>query len=172
MVESRFDLMSKLCERPGCSEPGAAAYGMVPEDLLFWIAPLAEAPTPDPAVLCRRHADAMVVPRGWTLDDRRELQPRLFKPRPAPAPAPAPAAAAAPAPSRRRRRTAAADPAAQPAEQLQIDGTGEIARPDAAADPYQPWQPDFDAEDDLNGLLEVSSPLLARAFRGTGRRRH
>lgn len=57
-------------------------------------------------------------------------------------------------------------------EQLQIDGTGEIARPDTAADPYQPWQPDFDAEDDLNGLLEVSSPLLARAFRGTGRRRH
>ena len=27
----------------------------------------------------------------------------------------------------------------------------------------------IDADDDLDGLLEVSSPLLARAFRGTGR---
>jgi hypothetical protein len=28
--------------------------------------------------LCRRHADAMVVPLGWMLDDRREPVPRLF----------------------------------------------------------------------------------------------
>ena len=39
-------------------------------------------------------------------------------------------------------------------------------------DRYQPWQPEFDSDDDLDGLLEVSSPLLARAFRGTGRPRH
>ncbi len=30
-------------------------------------------------VLCRRHADAMVVPLGWMLDDHREPTPRLFK---------------------------------------------------------------------------------------------
>ncbi len=159
--------MSKLCERPGCSEPGAAAYGMVPEDLLFWLAPLADAPSPDPNVLCRRHADAMVVPIGWTLDDRREEQPRLFKPRQA-----APAAPAAP--SRRKKK-------AIEGEQLQIDGTGEIARPAAPAKPSEPsepsgpaqaWQPDFDHDDDLDGLLEVSSPLLARAFRGKDRRRN
>lgn len=171
--------MSKLCERPGCSEPGAAAYGMVPEDLLFWIAPLADAPTPDPNVLCRRHADAMVVPRGWTLDDRREPTPRLFKPRPS-------AAAPAPTPSPRRRRTHHGEAG----EQLIIDGTGEIPRPalppddgpdDAEpavpaaeggdGDGVAPWQPEFDTDDDLDGLLEVSSPLLARAFRGTDRRR-
>ena len=70
---------------------------MVPEDLLFWLAPLADALTPDPNVLCRRHADAMVVPLGWTLDDRRELQPRLFKPR-------QPVATAAPAPARRKKK--------------------------------------------------------------------
>lgn len=176
--------MSKLCERPGCSEPGAAAYGMVPEDLLFWLAPLGDAPAPDPSVLCKRHADAMVVPRGWTLDDRREAQPRLFKPRPA-----APAASTPP-PSRRRRSHHHIE-----GEQLIIDGTGEIPRPaiepdddeaDAADDgrdggdggdmaepagPVAPWQPEFDHDDDLDGLLEVSSPLLARAFRGTDRRR-
>ena len=153
--------MSKLCERPGCSEPGAAAYGMVPEDLLFWLAPLADAPTPDANVLCRRHADAMVVPIGWTLDDRREQQPRLFKPRPA-------AAAATVTPSRRKKKP-------NEGEQLQIDGTGEIPRPPAAAAPNEPvqaWQPEFDHDDDLGGLLEVSSPLLARAFRGKDRRRN
>lgn len=171
-------VVSKLCERPGCSEPGAAAYGMVPEDLLFWISPLGEAPTIDPNVLCRRHADAMVVPRGWTLDDRRQVQPRLFNPRPPASPAPAPTV-----PARRRR------PRHEPVEQLQIDGTGEIERPpptdgdggsDAGPDDadgaddasrYLTWQPEFDAEDDLGGLLEVSSPLLARAFRGTDRPR-
>jgi hypothetical protein len=34
------------------------------------------------------------------------------------------------------------------------------------------WQPDFDVDDDLNGLLRVKSPLLARAFRGTDRPKH
>jgi len=150
---------------------------MIPEDLLFWIAPLDDAPAVDHNVLCRRHADAMVVPRGWTLDDRREPVPRLFMPRrPEPAPNPDPR------PTRRRARTATADAG----EQLQIDGTGEIGRPAAADLPHddhhdvddvvadsapQAWQPDFDQDDDLDGLLEVRSPLLARAFRGTGRPR-
>jgi hypothetical protein len=136
---------------------------MVPEDLMFWLAPLADAPTTDPNVLCRRHADAMVVPIGWTLDDRREEQPRLFKPRPA---------AAAASPGAPRRRKSGGNSAG--GEQLQIDGTGEVARPAEAAAPSEParaWQPDFDHDDDLGGLLEVSSPLLARAFRGRDRRR-
>jgi hypothetical protein len=157
---------------------------MVPEDLLFWIAPLGAAPTADPNVLCRRHADAMVVPRGWTLDDRREAQPRLFKPRSSMS---GDAVAAVPA-RRRRHRHDDLD-----GEQLQIDGTGEIGRPSpsllaavdddlvgdgdddltlVAGEPtVAPWQPDFDARDDLGGLLEVTSPLLARAFRGTDRPR-
>lgn len=140
---------------------------MIPEDLLFWIAPLHEVQGADAAVLCRRHADAMVVPRGWTLDDRREPTPRLFKPRPADQDRhePRPAATA-----RRRQRQVEG-------EQLQIDGTGEIPRPAAAAaEPESEageepvWDPGF-ADDDLGGLLESSSPLLARAFRGLDRPR-
>lgn len=153
---------------------------MVPEDLLFWIAPLHDAPVVDHNVLCRRHADAMVVPRGWTLDDRREPVPRLFMPR-----RPEPTEPA-PKPARRRTKPTPDDVG----EQLQIDGTGEIGRPvvpdgldDTADDPptdpsdgaagssAQAWQPEFDVDDDLGGLLEVRSPLLARAFRGTDRPR-
>jgi hypothetical protein len=29
-------------------------------------------------VMCTKHADALTVPRGWTIDDRREDPPRLF----------------------------------------------------------------------------------------------
>lgn len=153
---------------------------MEPQELLFWMSPLADAPVPDPNLLCRRHADAMIVPRGWTLDDRRDGALRLFRPKEG--------AGATPTPRARRSRPARRD---EGPEQLQIDGTGGIERPSAAGDIGEagaepgsvggprddgdrvggaaPWQPDFDAADDLDGLLEVSSPLLARAFRGTDR---
>lgn len=167
---------------------------MVPEDLLFWIAPMAGTPHDDQNVLCRRHADAMSVPRGWTLDDRREEIPRLFMPRQVRRDQPV-----------RRTRASRANQTqqAEPVEQLVIDGTGEIERPvlppessdtspvpsgsapsESAATPTQmadetsaegdddsPWRPSFDQANDLDGLLEVSSPLLARAFRGTDRPR-
>ncbi len=145
---------------------------MVPEDLLFWIAALADTTAPHPNVLCRRHADAMVVPRGWTLDDLREDVPRLF----AAKASPDEQRAARPARARRARRRGNGG-----VEQLTIDGTGEIERPDGEdvepVDAYdepapEPWQPDFDTGDDLDGLLEVNSPLLARAFRGTDRPKH
>jgi hypothetical protein len=197
---------------------------MIPENLLFWITPIAESPIDDPPVMCRRHADLMVVPRGWTLDDRRERFPRLFMPRPAgnvgvPAVPPAalqnsPQASQTGHPNHVRRRRARPE---HP-EQLVIDGTGEIPRPVAIAEPVAPmsidpvlvpviepepeacfdldaiaahvpatlpqaqddeteaaqepaWTPDFNVDDTLNGLLKAKSPLLARAFRGTGRRR-
>ncbi len=151
--------MSKLCEHPGCSDVGAAQYGMVPEDLLFWVAPISAGPSDDQRVLCRRHADAMSVPRGWTLDDRREETPRLFMPgRFDTDEAPAPR-------SSRTRRAATTEPVVQ----LVIDGTGETERPDLDGEPT-PWEPTFDHDDDLDGLLKVSSPLLSRAFRGSERR--
>lgn len=153
---------------------------MIPEDLLFWLVAPNEAPADDPNLLCVRHADAMVVPRGWTLDDRRDDELRLFTPRPVVADADADADADTVPTRRPRRRAAAPDPDHTPV-QLQIDGTGEIPRPEpptepdpgparSDAGPATPWQPDFDADDDLDGLLSVSSPLLARAFRGTDRR--
>jgi hypothetical protein len=72
--------MIRLCERPGCSQPADVMYGIDADTLTVWIQALdVDAPS-RPGVLCRRHADAMVVPLRWTLDDRREAVPRLFRP--------------------------------------------------------------------------------------------
>jgi hypothetical protein len=189
---------------------------MVAEDLLFWIV-ATDADTPaDAKLLCRRHADAMVVPRGWTLDDRRQPTPSLFQTRrydtkaSVQAAVQAAALAANPPSVRRQMRRVGR----QAVEQLQIDGTGPTARPtpaqlaaldDTPADIYHlddisdveevarveavahaddtddepvedgtnfgAWRPEFDTDDDLDGLLESKSPLLARAFRGTARQR-
>jgi hypothetical protein len=152
---------------------------MVPEDLLFWVDTFHPADGHDMGVLCRRHSDAMVVPRGWTLDDRREPRPRLFRP-----PSDASGGITRPA----RRRPAGATITARPTvEQLELrpaesDGAPagaphDVAEPVADSgrdpgldhDPPTPWMPAFDTDDDLDGLLHADGPLLARAFRGTGR---
>ena len=50
--------------------------------------------------------------------------------------------------------------------------TGEpLADDDPDATVAIPWMPNFDEQDDLDGVLAAQSPLLARAFRGTDRRR-
>ena len=154
------------------------AFGFDVDRLLVWLAP--REPDGDPlraGSLCKRHADAMVVPRGWTLDDRREPVPRLFRT--------APDADAEPSDRTRPRRTPA-EPA-HPPEQLALETlgsavgdrvrtvaqvTGEpLADEDPDATVAIPWMPNFDEQDDLDGVLAAQSPLLARAFRGTDRRR-
>lgn len=140
---------------------------MVPEDLLFWVAPLDKWVDHAAGVLCRRHADAMVVPKGWTLDDRREPAPRLFRPR-------ADQTGSTPRPTRRRPTRRDVDAGVQ-LELVGADAPG--APPEATPrtspepEPHGAWTPSFDVDDDLDGLLEVRSPLLARAFRGTDRPR-
>ncbi len=143
------------------------SFGFDADRLLVWIG--VRQPDDDPmrsGSLCRRHADAMVVPQGWTLDDRREPAPRLFK-----------APATATPPSARARPSAARQPAETgPTEQMDLDGVrtvadviGPMADPDTTA-PI-PWLPTFDQDDDLDGVLAAETPLLARAFRGADRPR-
>jgi hypothetical protein len=185
------------------------------EDLVFWLDAIRPSDEITGGVLCRRHADSMVVPRNWTLDDLRDPELHLFRP-------PTITRAARP----RARRTAHRDDAA---EQLQLGvvpepvdesndagvsgsgaslppppptpppplsetatttepavvsvvesadadradadfGVAESGEADADGDPVSPWVPTFDSADDLDGLLSARSPLLARAFRGDGRR--
>jgi hypothetical protein len=173
--------MGKLCERPGCSDVAAMSYGFDVDRLLVWLAP--RDPEDDPmraGALCLRHADAMVVPRGWTLDDRREPTPRLFR-----SPPVVPDEA-------KRTRTRARRPQKERGEQLALADVGAAVPADADAesrtvaevtgnpsntDPDAtvaiPWLPALlkQDDDDLGGLLDAHSPLLARAFRGTDRPR-
>jgi hypothetical protein len=148
--------MQRLCERPGCSDVASVAYGMRPEDLVFWLDVLSADADDSVGVLCRRHADAMIVPRDWTLDDLRDPELRLFRPPPADPSGPLARRRSAP------RRT-------DDTEQLELvatDGDGAVAAP-----PGEPgsWTPAFDTDDDLGGLLAARSPLLSRAFRGEDR---
>ena len=71
--------MRKLCERPGCAAPAEVSYGIDNSALLVWVD---NRPIPERELagrLCRRHADAISVPRGWTIDDRRQAVPQLFR---------------------------------------------------------------------------------------------
>jgi hypothetical protein len=100
-------------------------------------------------VLCRRHADALRPPLGWSLDDRRELTPRLFRPPELEAPAPK---------VRRERRAKSIDTT----EELPFGPF--VDEPDPDETEALPWTPVFDQTDDLGGLLAARGPLLARAF--------
>jgi hypothetical protein len=126
----------------------SVSYGFDPERTVVWLEVLGPA-GPAAGALCRRHADAMVLPRGWWLQDRRS-DAALFT-----APEPAPPATVYRA--KRRRR-----PDAEPAP-LPLDEPGGSTEASAHAAPS--WVPDFDAGDDLGGLLAAKTPLLTRAFR-------
>lgn len=151
--------MGRLCERPGCSQPAKAMYGIDAEQLTVWIMPFDPDAGYRAGALCRRHADAMVVPVGWMLDDRRDPEPRLFK-----APEPPPVVKQ---PARRSRQTSG-DPTGQ--LELVVEAADE---PGPGDDTGTVWRPVFDQSDDLDGLLTADSPLLSRAFgRADQRRKH
>lgn len=160
---------------------------MVPEDLVVWLEACDPATLGErrPGLLCRRHADAMVVPVGWTLDDHREAIPRLFKVRGAPV---------APRPTGdhtgrlRRPKVQQASLLDLVAEEVPDDvaDASEVAAPVVVADAASPpegieateaiaaadatdgdgptWTPTFDRSDDLGGLLAPRGKLLRRAF--------
>jgi len=180
--------MARLCERPGCSTPAEVSYGFDAEHLVVWLDAFAGPLGSRSGVLCLRHANAMVVPLGWMLDDRREPVPRLFRS----------PATTDDAPKRRRAPRAGRGPSddteqlllepalvfAIPEEAAEVGGdvaaevavAVAVAADDAApivvvdeAEGTQPWQPLFDTEDDLSGLLRARGRLLSRAFRGAPR---
>lgn len=186
--------MVRRCERPGCGQPADLHYGIDPEHLTVWIEPLDPDRPERSGVLCRRHADSMVVPLRWTLDDRREAVPRLFR---APAEVDAgvrPKATRGPRVRPLGVQLALDDesPDETTTDEPQLDTTPpdepvvveapaddlvvtEAVPDDEAAPtapgPVNPWRPVFDQADDLGGLLDVSSPLLSRAFNGRERDR-
>ena len=169
--------MVRLCERPGCSLPADVSYGFDAEQLVVWLDAFQAAHGATSGVLCRRHADAMVVPLSWMLDDRRDPAPRLFR---------SPAEPSSGPMIRPRARRARPDRAVQlrldtPADEAaDLVTTGATATTAAEshvaaagdapggddATAALPWQPVFDERDDLQGLLKARGRLLSRAFNG------
>jgi len=161
--------VSRLCERPGCSAPASVAYGFNTQILAVWL----DAYDPNEGfgtgILCRRHADALVVPRGWHIDDKRENIPRLFL-------APAGEAAHGDTPSRGIRRKA---PKVQPQlfakeSQESVDHLPIEDEPLMEETRAIPWSPQLVAEAEVS-VLNNDEPkkipsLLDRAFGNKERR--
>ncbi len=138
---------------------------MNPDGLIVWIEVLPPDSQLRSGVLCRRHADAMIVPRGWTLDDRREAKPRLFRVSEPPL--------VDNRPPRRPRKPRTDTSARDQQQQFDLGETSELTvaeiRPlpsDSDETRAMPWSFVYDESDDLDGLLSTTSPLLSRAFRG------
>jgi hypothetical protein len=120
------------------------AFGFDPQGRMVWLDVLGPA-APAAGALCRHHAESMVLPRGWWLEDRRDKS-ALFAVGGDMIAADGQRTARRPARPRRpaRRR---------------------ITPPEASAEAPS-WTPAFATVGDMDGLLAPSTPLLSRAFQG------
>ncbi len=136
-------------------------------------------------LLCRRHADSLVVPRGWTVIDNREERQRLFS-------APITQEIIKSNPRRvdrqqdisevlepKERTDDAVEPATaanlfdfvndevvfETTDRESTDVTAELTQlMDTQATEALPWTPQFDRSGDLDGKLRARGRLLGRAF--------
>lgn len=63
--------MFRNCDRPGCGDPSVATLGYDQRARTVWLDDVDDELDPHAYDLCRRHADALSVPLGWALRDRR-----------------------------------------------------------------------------------------------------
>lgn len=162
--------MSKQCERPGCKELAIAAYFLDSSELLMTLENYVPIDGMQVNGLCRRHADALVVPRGWRIEDKRENVPRLFPVTPS---AEKPKAATAKKAGGKKNRVKPPRPSIF--DELKTDKKiEEVVVPIIEIAPVNeveleetkaiPWSPQFDQTDDLGGVLRPKGRLLSRAF--------
>jgi hypothetical protein len=162
----------RLCERPGCSAQATVTYGFDTADLKVWLSHFEADEKARPygtGILCRRHADALVVPRGWHVDDRREAVPRLFIAAvPEQQPTASKPAAVAGGNVRRIREKH------EPAAELFDAAAPDLVEPEPVLDETQamPWSPKLieDVGDESSDDEPVRGGLLARAFGSKDRR--
>ncbi len=62
---------SRQCAKPTCDNLAAATLSYHYETATVWVEHLHAEGHPMTHDLCLRHADGMVVPQGWTLEDAR-----------------------------------------------------------------------------------------------------
>ena len=183
--------MSRHCERPGCSKVGEIIYEVDLRRLVVTI----DFPDLNDAspvnLLCRRHADSLTVPKGWTIINNREEVQRLFS-----APVTQEVLKNDSRKVVRRQKVSdfnedEKDPAVisnlfdlviddhlfvtadhatvDASPNLRVDMTADITAElaqlmDTQETQALPWTPRFDRSGDLDGKLRARGRLLGRAF--------
>jgi hypothetical protein len=72
--------MTRQCARPDCADHATSTFGSDYRESTVWLVDLTEEPHPSTYDMCRRHANALSVPVGWQLRDRRDFVPRIIGP--------------------------------------------------------------------------------------------
>ncbi len=183
--------MVERCSRFQCGAPATARVAFDALGCMVWIDRFDAAGPLDVSArgagaLCTRHADRLVPPRGWAVQDRRGPDLRLWSERPPERPAvtraehAAGSRAAAPAPvavlepplpfddpephsrsGTEPHSRSGTEPHSRPGtEPHSRPGTEPVSRPGTRTEPDAAEEPD-----EIDRLLGTpSSPLLARAF--------
>ena len=167
--------MAQQCERPGCAQPAAVEYIIDPGSLLLTLQNYEVTKGERRSALCAIHGDRMSVPKGWSIDDRREDPPRLFR---------TPKSGAATTKNTTKKSVTESKPKKKPAvrpmlfqtdkHDVQIVQEAQEAKTtvskqvvrdaDLEETKAMPWTPQFDRTDDLGGVLRPKGKLLSRAF--------
>ena len=167
--------MAQQCERPGCAQPAAVEYIIDPQRLLLTLQNYEVVKDERRSALCATHGDRMSVPKGWSIDDRREDPPRLFKTAKSGV-APTKASAKKSATESKQKKKPVVRPMLFQAEKQVVEEVQEVqkvrapvTRPvvrdaDLEETKAMPWTPQFDRTDDLGGVLRPKGKLLSRAF--------
>ena len=167
--------MAQQCERPGCAQPAAVEYIIDPHSLLLTLQNYEVVKGERRSALCAVHGDRMSVPKGWSIDDRREDPPRLFR-TPKSGAAPAKASTKKSATESKQKKKPVVRPMlfqtekqvveeVQEVQKVQAPVTKPVVRDaDLEETKAMPWTPQFDRTDDLGGVLRPKGKLLSRAF--------
>ncbi len=164
--------MAQQCERPGCAQPAAVEYIIDPHSLLLTLQNYEVVKGERRSALCATHGDRMSVPKGWSIDDRREDPPRLFK-TPKSGVAPAKASAKKSATESKQKKKPVVRPMLFQTDKQDVEKVEEVQAPvakrvvrdaDLEETKAMPWTPQFDRTDDLGGVLRPKGKLLSRAF--------
>jgi hypothetical protein len=164
--------VAQQCERPGCAQPATVEYIIDPHSLLLTLQNYEVVGDERRSALCATHGDRMSVPKGWSIDDRREDPPRLFR-TPKSGVAPAKASAKKSATESKQKKKPVVRPMLFQTDKQVVEAVQEVqapaARPvvrdaDLEETKAMPWTPQFDRTDDLGGVLRPKGKLLSRAF--------
>ena len=146
---------NRQCARFGCSAAAIATFTFDSATRTVWLDTPHEG-NARAGELCARHAASLTPPRGWQLEDRRPGHGARSE-------TVANAAVGGRPVSNVTTMTGDAFEAAETVEARSAPRAVRAPAPQLAAGPVR-----VELEDELRGLLDAHSPLLARAFRSSG----